>query len=163
MIVKLFLLLFADDAAFFSETPCALQSMLNDLHICFVSWDLKVYTNETKIKIFEKGRKTHLYFTFDNMVLKTVDSFRYLGIILFKNDCWNRTQQHISKHSLYSLHLLCNQLNLSTLEICKRFDSLESPILNYGTEIFGYHPAKEIVTVHGKFLRKTLAVRKTQT
>ena len=32
MIVKLCLLLFADDAAIFAETPCALQSMLHDLH-----------------------------------------------------------------------------------------------------------------------------------
>jgi len=59
---------------------------------------------------------------------------------------------------LHHLFIVCNQLNLSTLEICKRFDSLESPILNYGAEIFGYHPAEE--TVHCKSLRKTLAVRK---
>jgi len=34
--------------------------------------------------IFEKGRKTHFNFTFDNMVLETIDSFKYLGIHLFK-------------------------------------------------------------------------------
>jgi len=114
--------------------------------------------------IFEKGRKTHFNFTFDNMVLETVDSFKYLGIYLFKNGCWNRTQQHISKHSLYSLHnlfIVFKQLNLSTLESCKLFDSLLSPILNYGAEIFGYHPAKEIETVHCKFLRKILGDRKS--
>jgi len=119
---------------FFAETPCALQSMLNDLQIYCELWDLKVNTNITKIMIFEKGRKTHFNFTFDNMVLETVDSCKYLGIYLFKNGCWNRTQ-HISKHSLYSLHnlfIVCNQVNLSTLEICKLFDSLVSPILNYG-------------------------------
>ena len=114
--------------------------------------------------VFEKGRKTHFNFTFDNMVLETVDSFKYLGIYLFKNGCWNRTQQHISKHSLYSLHnlfIVFKQLNLSTLESCKLFDSLLSPILNYGAEIFGYHPAKEIETVHCKFLRKILGDRKS--
>jgi len=97
--VKFFLLLlFADDAAIFAETPCALQSILNDLHICFESWDLKVYTKETKIMIFVKGRKTHFNFTFENMMLETVDSFRYLGIILFKTVAGtehNNTYQNI--------------------------------------------------------------------
>jgi len=98
------------------------------------------------------------------MVLETVDLFKYLVIILFINGCWNRTQQHISKHSFYSLHnlfIVCNQLHLSSLEICKLFDSLVSPIINYGTEIFGYHTAKEIETVHCEFLRKNLGVRKS--
>ena len=143
-----------------------LQSMLNDLQIYCESWDLKVNTKKTKIMIFLKERKMHFNFTFDNMVLETLDSFKYLGIILFKNGCWNRTQQHISKHSLYSLHkpfIVYNQLNLSTLEICKLFKSNVSPILNYGAEIFGYNPAKEIKTVYCKFLRKLLGVKKAQT
>jgi len=62
---------------------------------------------------------------------------------------------------LHNLFIVCNQLNLSTLEICKLFDSLVSPIINYGTDIFGYHTAKEIETVHCKFLRKILGVRKS--
>ena len=44
-----FVLLFADDAVLFAQTPAALQSMLNDLEQYYNTLGLKINTNETKV------------------------------------------------------------------------------------------------------------------
>ena len=41
------------------------------------------------------------------------------------------------------------------------FDALVSSILNYSSEVWGYHAAKEIEMVHTKFCRKILHVRQS--
>lgn len=160
--IQLFMILFADDAALFAETPEALQSMLNDLYSYCQTWNLKVNINKTKIIIFENGRHTTHSFIFNNQQLEVVKSFKYLGICLFKNGHWKRTQQHIAQHSQYSLHklfIVFNQLDLKTQDKCKLFDSLVGSILNYGADVFGYNECKSIETIHCKFLRKILCVR----
>ena len=70
--VKLFMLLFADDAVLFAETPQALQSMLNDLEQYCNEWELKININKTKKMIFEKGRHTTHNFTLYDSILKIV-------------------------------------------------------------------------------------------
>ena len=51
---KLFILLFADDAVIFANSPNALQSLLKDLENYCSEWKLTVNTKKTKIMIFEK-------------------------------------------------------------------------------------------------------------
>ena len=114
--VKLFILLFADDAVLFAHTPEALQSLLNDLHRYCNIWKLKVNTGKTKIMMFESGRHTSHDFIFYNAVLEVVSSFKYLGIWLFKNGHFNRKQKKIAQQSMFALHslfIVFNQLDLS--------------------------------------------------
>ena len=53
--VKLFMLLFADDAVVFYQYPKTLQSILNDIENYCISCGLKLNTNKTKIMMFEAG------------------------------------------------------------------------------------------------------------
>ena len=46
--------------------------------------------------IFEKGKRTHYDFFIYNSVLELVESFKYLGITLFKNGNWYRSEKKIS-------------------------------------------------------------------
>ena len=48
---------------------------------------------------FEKGRHTQYNFHIYNETIELVDSFKYLGITLFKNGNWYRTQKCISQHA----------------------------------------------------------------
>jgi len=63
-------------------------------------------------------RKTdHLHFYIYNTRIELVDSFKYLGVHLFKNNRWNRTQKMIASHAASSLHNLFitfNQPDLNT-------------------------------------------------
>ena len=72
--LKVFLLLFADDAALFTHSPQALQSLLNDLHMYCSTWNLTVNTNKTKIMIFERGRHSTFDFVYNDTVLDVVDN-----------------------------------------------------------------------------------------
>ena len=57
--------------------------------------------------IFEKGRKaTYFDFYIYGTAIEFVDYFKYLGVTLFKNGNWNRTQTCLSQHASFALHKL---------------------------------------------------------
>ena len=56
---------------------------------------------------------------------------------------------------------IINQVELTTSEKCKLFDTLVSSVLNYSSELWGFHEAKDIERVHTKFCRKILCVKKS--
>ena len=114
--------------------------------------------------IFEKGRNTTYNFYLNNTKLEIVSSFKYLGIHFFKNGNWFRTQKRLAEHASYALHNLFSlfgQIELPTSEKCRLFDTLVGSILNYSSEIWGMHQARDIEKVHTKFCRWILHVKKS--
>ena len=57
--MKLFLMLYADDAVVFEKSPIVLQSILYDIESYCTLWGLKINAAKTKAMIFEKGRHTY--------------------------------------------------------------------------------------------------------
>ena len=55
--IKLFMLLFCDDAVLFAKSPECLPNMLNKLYDYSMLWDMKENMDKTKILIFQKGQK----------------------------------------------------------------------------------------------------------
>ena len=158
--------MFADDAVLFANTPGALQSMLKDSYVYCNMWDLRVNTKKTKIMIFEKGRHTTIIsYMVLNVILDIVTSFKYLGMYLYKNGNWYRTEQKLCQHSypaLHNLFIVFNQLNLNISDKCKLFDSLVGSVLNYAAQVWGNHNGKNIKSVHCKFIRKYCVLRNQQ-
>ena len=162
--LKLFLILFADDQVLFATSPETLQSLLSDLEAYCQLWGLKINTDKTKAMIFEKGRRTHFDFFIYDTLIQVVDHFKYLGVTLFKNGNWNRTQKCLSQHAsfaLYNLFTVFRKIELPTSQKLNLFDTLVSPILNYSSEIWGMHSASDIEMIHTKFLRSILGVKKS--
>ena len=162
--VELFLLAYVDDQVLFSTSPTSLQSMLNDTELYCNTWGLKINVNKTKVLIFEKGRHTSYNFYLYNQLLENVTSFKYLGVYFFKNGNWTRTQKCIAEHAaraLYRLFSILNNYEFKTQEKCRLFDTLVASVLNYSSEVWGYHEAKDIEQIHTKFLRKILCVNKS--
>ena len=56
--MRLFLLLYADDAVVFAKSPAVLESILHDIESYCMLWGLKINTRKTKAMIFEKDRHT---------------------------------------------------------------------------------------------------------
>ena len=163
--LKLFLILFADDQVLFATSPETLQSLLTDLENYCQLWGLKINTDKTKAMIFENGRwRSHHDFYIYNSVLELADSFKYLGITLFKNGKWHRTQKSISQHAsfaLFNLFKIFKNIELPITQKIKLFDTLVSPVLNFGSEIFGMHQGTDLELVHTKFLRFILGVKQS--
>ena len=90
--------------------------------------------------------------------------FKHLGVTLYKNGYWYRTQKVIAEHSRFALHNLFitfNQIELTAKDECKLFDTLVGSIFNYGAEISGYHTCISIENIQCKFLRKLLCVQRS--
>ena len=138
--------------------------MLIDIEHYCNTWGLKTNTSKTKAMIFEKGRHTTYNFYLNNTKLEVVNSFKYLDVYFFKNGNWYRTQKCIADHASYALHSLFsvfNEVEIPTCQKCKLFDTLVASVLNYCSEIWGYHEGKYIQIIHTKFCRKVLSVRQS--
>ena len=118
--MRLFLLLYADDAVVFAKSPEALQMILTDIESYCTLWGLKINTRKTKAMIFETGRHTHFDFYLNNFKIELVDSFKYLGIHFFKNGNWHRTQQRLALHGSFALHKLFSLFNQEEMTISKK-------------------------------------------
>ena len=163
--LKLFLLLFADDQALFSTSPPSLKSMLTDIEKYCDKWHLQINTKKTKVMIFEKGRcnTIHDFFLY-NEKLENVTCFKYLGIYLFKNGSWLRSQKKLAENaskSLYGLLSTFNNFEFSVSKKCFLFDSLILPVMHYASEVWSYSSATDIESIHTKFCRRVLCVRKS--
>ena len=69
--LKLFSLMYADDAVLFSKTKQGLQIMLDKLSNYCNTWSLKVNTDKTKVMVFEKGIATDIQIYFQIITEKT--------------------------------------------------------------------------------------------
>ena len=81
------------------------------------------------------------FFFIYNTPLEVVDSFKYLGIALFKNGNWYRSQKTKAQHAsyaLYNLFTVFKDVELLASQKCKLFDSLVGSVLNFGEEGLGY-------------------------
>ena len=78
-LMKMFLLMYADDIIITAETPEDLQLGLNSLEQYCNKWKLKLNKTKTKIIVFRKGGllPRNLKFYYDNTELEIVSSFTY--------------------------------------------------------------------------------------
>ena len=96
--LKLYILMYADDICILSHTEEGLQNGLNILQGYCEKWKLSVNVTKTKVMVFKKaGRlKRGLRFTYNNLELEIVNEFSYLSVIFssggfFSNECLSRS------------------------------------------------------------------------
>lgn len=143
--IQIFMLLFADDTVLFAESPDDMQILLDGLKAYCDKWNISVNTEKTKIVVFKSGnRRSNVELYFDNILLEQVTSFTYLGVTLSSNGNFFQTQKSLAEQAnkaLYSLNKLFDKVHLNITEKIKLFDSMILPILNYGCEVWCFHPA----------------------
>ena len=165
--VKLMLLLYADDIVLFGKSPEELQKSLNILEEYCERWKLTVNTMKTKIVVFRKGGKLpeNLHFTYKREHIEIVNNFCYLGIVFTSGGSSFETQKTLSGQAQKAIFILRKYLNnftaLSLTHIMDLFDKLITPILNYGSEVWGFYPAKSVETTHMSFCKRMLKVKQT--
>ena len=164
---KLFLLLYADDIVIFGETDADLQNALNILEDYRSRWKLTVNTEKTKIMVFRKGGRlsSNLKFTYQDKTIEVINKFSYLGIVFTSGGSSYETQKTLSGQALKAMFTLNKYLynftSLNTSHVLELFDKLVTPILNYGSEVWGFYKSASIETVHLQFCKKILGVKQT--
>ena len=165
--LKLYLLLYADDIVIFSSTSDGLQKGLDVLSDYCQKWKLTVNTEKTKIMIFRKGRSLprNLSFVFQGSVLEIVNKFVYLGITFSTGGSFNETHKTLSGQALKAIfklnQYLYNFTDISPKHTLDLFDKLIVPILTYGGEIWGFSKPLQQERVHLQFCKKRLGVKRS--
>ena len=159
--VKVFLLLYADDIVIFSNTAEELQSGLDILSVYCKRWKMSINVSKTKVIIFRRGGilSRNLSFTYDGQPLEifrgvftTGGSFSEAQTILA-----GQAQKAIFKLNSY-LYKFTSILPKHKLDL---FDKLIAPILNYSCEVWGFIQVNAIERVHLQFCKKLLGVNKS--
>ena len=161
--ICIILLLFADDMVLFSKDPAELQLLLDKLHSYSCEWGLKVNTANTKILVFQKQRADiEFSWTYDGTNLETVETFCYLGMKFHYTGNLEPGVKALSDQALRatnSLLALFKRVSFDLKTKISLFDSLVTPILLYGSEVWGVQGLICIDKVHIKFLKILLGVR----
>ena len=109
----------------------------------FLSQNLKFYYNETEIAI--------------------VNTFSYLGIVFSTGGLFSACQRKLSGQALKAVYKLNSYLynftNISIRHRLELFDKLVPPIMNYGSELWGFCDGIQIERVHMLFCKQLLGVK----
>ena len=162
--LTLYLLLFADDAVIFSETPEGLQKSIENFEIYCQKWNLTVNVDKTKIVVFRKaGHLAHNEsWTYNNQDVEIVSTFNYLGIVLSSGGSFIPATKTLADKGLRAMHCLLETIKETQVPIkimFNLFDSLVASVLSYGCEIWGFSSAECIERVHRKFYKHILKVK----
>ena len=164
-------LLYADDLVVFARSAKGLQRILNKLESFCEQADLNVNLDKTKVMIFNNSGKSlnNYSFRYGMNKLENAKSYRYLGLTLCPYGNFNLARQELKKASLKALFKLRKEMGNHFSEniklTIKLFDALISPILMYGSEIWGIDCNGKLDTdpeelVQNKFLKWLLGVNK---
>ena len=164
--LKLYLLLYADDIVIFSNTSEGLQKGLDILGDYCQKWKLTVNIDKTKVMVFRKGGilPRNLSFTFQGNMIEIVDKFVYLGIS-FSTGSFTETHKTLSGQALKAIFKLKQYLykftDISPKHTFELFDKLITPILTYGGEIWRFSKPVQQERVHLQFCKKLLGVKRS--
>ena len=124
---------------------------------------ITVNTDTTVVMVCKKSNRPEnidLFYCQYRLILVT--KFTYLGVTLSANVSFLQAQKPLSKQALkaiFSLYTLFDSIYMDIAENLDLFDSMILHILNYGSEVWGFHKAPNIEKVHLKFMKTISCVR----
>ena len=166
-IINLHILMYADDIVLFRKSPKDLQNALDSLAEYCNKWKLTVNTNKTKIMVFRNGGclPNNLNFVYNNSIIEIVSKFCYLGVVFTSGGSNSETQKTLSGQALKAVFTLNKYLynftSLSPSHKLDLFDKLVTPILNFASEVWGFHKAPDVDIVHLQYCKKVLGVKQS--
>ena len=163
-IMKLLLVMYADDTIILADTEQGLQDGINALHSYCEKWKLTVNCDKTKVVIFSKRKvpASKFTFTYNSNPLEIVHSLKYLGLHLNYNGSYKLAALELVKQgsrAMYALLAKCRKLDLPVDLQLELFDALVVPILLYNCEVWGFKYVELAEKLHLKFMKYVLNVK----
>lgn len=163
-LVKLLVLLYADDTVILADSPTNLQRCIDALSQYCSYWKLTVNADKTKILIFSKRKLKHLHFSYRGRELEIVDYYKYLGVVFHRNGSFKQHKEvacEQARKAMYSILRKGRELSLPIDIQLQLFHTNVKPILLYACETWGYENISIIDNFHLTFLKMILKVKKT--
>ena len=163
--IKLFALLYADDTILLAESKEELQKCLNSMHNYCNLWKLNVNETKTKVLVFSKGKIRNIpRFYYGDKELDVVFEYTYLGVTMNYNGKFVMAKKRLydqANKAMFSLLRKARSLLLPVDLQLELFHTLVTPIVLYGSEIWGYENLELIEKLHLRFCRILLNVNKS--
>ena len=93
VLVKLFILLYADDTVILSESAEDLQLGRKAYEEYCSIWELEVNIAKTNVLIFAKAKIPNYEFKYKDEILEVISAFKYLVILFSKNNSFFKKKQ----------------------------------------------------------------------
>ena len=159
--LKMFILLYADDTILLADSPEELQKGLDSMNDYCSKWKLNMNKDKTKVMIFSRGKskKEPPVFKIGNNTLEIVDKYCYLGVLFnYNGSLSSAVEQNAKKgvRAMFSLLRRGRELKLSFKTQIDLFDQIVAPVLTYGCEVWGYEKLDDIFAVQKKFYKYML-------
>ena len=162
--LKIIVLLYADDTILISDDPAKFQKCLNDFANYCQMWKLNINTEKTKIVVFGSNSSCNYHFTLNKINIELVSTYKYLGTYFSKSGTFLAARKHFAQQARKALYLVYKRtfnLNLPLDLMFKLFDHTILPILTYSSEIWGYEDTQILERIHCEFIRKILKLKKS--
>ena len=163
--VRLFSLLYADDTIIMAESAEELQRALDALHEYCHKWKLTVNPSKTKVMIFSRGViRVFPAFIFGAVHLEVVREYVYLGVKFYCNGKFEHAKLKQTEQANKALHALlwrARKLHLPVDMQLDLFDKCVSPVLLYGSEVWGFSNLEIIEVFYRKFAKQLLHIRQS--
>jgi len=150
--LKLVILLYADDTVILAESAEELQTCLNSLANYCKENKFTVNLSKTKVIVFSRNNRLRFtqQFSYDGQSLNIADQYTYLGIVFQKNGNFFKAKAQLrdqAQRAMFGLIKKCQTLNLPIRMQLHLFDSTVVPILLYGAEVWGFEDVKCLETI----------------
>ena len=166
-LLRLWVLLYADDTIILSKNTGDLQKALNALAVYCEQLKITVNVSKTKIIILSRGKiRNNPMFRRNTEMIAVVDEFVYLGTTFSCNGSFKKAiKKQISQArcATYSLIAKAHKLFLPIDIVIQLYDQLVLPILLYGSEIWGFSDLSAIEVTYRTFLRDIMKLNKSTT
>ena len=125
----MFVLLYADDTAIFSETPEGMQNALNIFDDYCNTWHLCINVSKTKVAIFSKRKtRSNIEFMLQGVRLEIVGDYSYLCICYKYNGNFAKAKQQLVDQA-QKAHFSIYQKNNQNQHTCSYTIKMVEPIL----------------------------------
>jgi hypothetical protein len=160
--MHVWLLLFADDLVLTSELEVGLQQQLDTLQQFYAERGLIVNVGKKKTMVFNFVDPCQK-FVFQGDAIESVQTFKYLGILLKTIPNLDSAVEHlvvVSRRSLLTLNRHCAELHIMDVKLCcDLFNTLVHSTTNYACEVWvDSKKLKAIEVVYRGFLKSLLGV-----
>ena len=144
MFLKLYLLLYANDAVLLAESPGDLQRSICAMKEYCDLWKLNVNVVKTKVVIFSRGKTRKIpKFELGENELEVVIHNKYLGLTFNFNGKFTTAQNKLYEkvnRAMFALLRKSRQWHLPIDVQLHLFDALVEPVLLYGCEVWPMRP-----------------------
>jgi hypothetical protein len=157
--------LYADYTVILAESKVELQTALNAtcMYLYCKTWNLEVNASKIKAVIFSKLKiSDKSVFTLNGEMLNVVDDFAYLGIMFMSNGSFSKNRVKLLEQGRKAMFsMLRKSLGLPIDIQLQMFDTMISPILLYGCEVWCFENNDAIESLFLQFYKIILGVKKS--